>query len=73
MVDIVVYGYTDSTDSQGKLNRFFNISYQMERQGWRCTERVDMIRIDLKYLGLIENYHVYRAVPRKIPCFSMVI
>ena len=59
MVDIVVYGYTDSTDSQGKLSRFFNSSYQIEKEDWRCTEHHDMIRTDLKYLGLVENYHVY--------------
>ena len=45
MVDIVVYGYTDSTDSQGKLCRFFNASYQIEKEGWRQMERHDMIRI----------------------------
>lgn len=59
MVDLVVYGYTDSTDSQGKLSRFFNSSYQIEKEGWRCTEHHDMIRTDLRYLGLVENYHVY--------------
>ena len=59
MVDIVFYGYTDSTDSQGKLSRFFNSSYQIEKKGWRGAEKYDMIRIDLKYLGLVENYHVY--------------
>lgn len=59
MVDIVVYGYTDSTDSQGNLSRFFNSSYQIEKEGWRGTEKYDMIRTDLKYLGLVENYHVY--------------
>ena len=59
MVDIVLYGYTDSTDSQGKLSRFFNSSYQIEKKGWRGAEKYDMIRIDLKYLGLVENYHVY--------------
>lgn len=60
MVDIVVYGYTDSTDSQGnKLSKLFNSSYQIEKEGWRCTEHHDMIRTDLKYLGLVENYHVY--------------
>lgn len=59
MIDIVLYGYTDSTDSQGKLSRFFNSSYEIEKKGWRCTEHHNMIRTDLKYLGLIENYHVY--------------
>lgn len=51
MIDIVVYGYTDG--------RLFNSSYQIEKQGWRCIEHHDVIRTDLKYLGLIENYHVY--------------
>lgn len=59
MIDFVFYGYTDSTDSQGKLSRFFNSSYQIEKKGWRGAEKYDMIRIDLKYLGLVENYHVY--------------
>lgn len=59
MIDIVLYGYTESTDSQGKLSRLFNSSYQIEKQGWRCIEHHDMIRTDLKYLGLVENYHVY--------------
>lgn len=59
MIDFVFYGYTDSTDSQGKLSRFFNSSYQIEKNGWRGVEKYDMIRIDLKYLGLVENYHVY--------------
>lgn len=59
MIDFVLYGFTDSTDSQGKLSRFFNSSYQIEKKGWRGTEKYDMIRIDLKYLGLVENYHVY--------------
>lgn len=59
MIDIVLYGYTNSEDSQGKLSRFFNSSYQIEKKGWRGAEKYDMIRIDLKYLGLVENYHVY--------------
>lgn len=59
MIDIVLYGYTNSEDSQGKLSRFFNISYQIEKNGWRGAKKYDMIRIDLKYLGLVENYHVY--------------
>ena len=59
MIDIVLYGFTDSTDSQGNLSRFFNSSYQIEKNGWRGAEKYDMIRIDLKYLGLVENYHVY--------------
>lgn len=59
MVDILVYGYIDSSDSQGKLSRFFNASYQIEKEGWRCTERHDMIKTELKYLGLVDNYHVY--------------
>lgn len=59
MIDFVLYGYTDSTDSQGNLSRFFNSSYQIEKKGWRGAEKYDMIRIDLKYLGLVENYHVY--------------
>ena len=59
MIDFVFYGYTDSTDSQGKLSRLFNSSYQIEKNGWRGAEKYDMIRIDLKYLGLVENYHVY--------------
>lgn len=59
MIDFVLYGYTDSTDSQGNLSRFFNSSYQIEKNGWRGVEKYDMIRIDLKYLGLVENYHVY--------------
>ena len=59
MIDFVFYGFTDSTDSQGKLSRFFNSSYQIEKKGWRGAEKYDMIRIDLKYLGLVENYHVY--------------
>lgn len=59
MIDFVLYGFTDSTDSQGKLSRFFNSSYQIEKNGWRGAEKYDMIRIDLKYLGLVENYHVY--------------
>lgn len=59
MVDIVLYGYTNSEDSQGKLSRFFNSSYQIKKKGWRGAEKYDMIRIDLKYLGLVENYHVY--------------
>lgn len=59
MIDFVLYGFTDSTDSQGKLSRFFNSSYQIEKKGWRGAEKYDMIRIDLKYLGLVENYHVY--------------
>lgn len=59
MIDFVLYGFTDSTDSQGNLSRFFNSSYQIEKNGWRGAEKYDMIRIDLKYLGLVENYHVY--------------
>lgn len=59
MVDIVLYGYTNLRDSQGNLSRFFNSSYQIEKNGWRGAEKYDMIRIDLKYLGLVENYHVY--------------
>lgn len=59
MIDIVLYGYTGSTDSHGNLSRFFNSSYQIEKKGWRGVEKYDMIRIDLKYLGLVENYHVY--------------
>ena len=59
MIDIVFYGYTDLRDSQGNLSRFFNSSYQIEKKGWRGAEKYDMIRIDLKYLGLVENYHVY--------------
>ena len=59
MVDIVFYGYTNLRDSQGNLSRFFNSSYQIEKNGWRGAEKYDMIRIDLKYLGLVENYHVY--------------
>ena len=59
MIDFVFYGYTNSEDSQGKLSRFFNSSYQIEKKGWRGAEKYDMIRIDLKYLGLVENYHVY--------------
>lgn len=59
MIDIVLYGYTNLRDSQGKLSRFFNSSYQIEKNGWRGAEKYDMIRIDLKYLGLVENYHVY--------------
>lgn len=59
MIDIVFYGYTNLRDSQGNLSRFFNSSYQIEKKGWRGAEKYDMIRIDLKYLGLVENYHVY--------------
>lgn len=59
MIDIVFYGYTNLRDSQGNLSRFFNSSYQIEKNGWRVAEKYDMIRIDLKYLGLVENYHVY--------------
>ena len=59
MIDIVFYGYTNLRDSQGNLSRFFNSSYQIEKNGWRGAEKYDMIRIDLKYLGLVENYHVY--------------
>ena len=59
MIDIVLYGYTNSRDSQGNLSRLFNSSYQIEKKGWRGAEKYDMIRIDLKYLGLVENYHVY--------------
>lgn len=59
MIDIVFYGYTNLSDSQGNLSRFFNSSYQIEKNGWRGAEKYDMIRIDLKYLGLVENYHVY--------------
>lgn len=59
MVDIVFYGYTNLRDSQGNLSRLFNSSYQIEKNGWRGAEKYDMIRIDLKYLGLVENYHVY--------------
>ena len=60
MIDIVLYGYTGSKDSQGNLSRFFNSSYQIELKGWRGNlEKHDMIRIELKYLGLVENYHVY--------------
>lgn len=59
MIDIVFYGYTNLSDSQGNLSRFFNSSYQIEKKGWRSAEKYDMIRIDLKYLGLVENYHVY--------------
>lgn len=59
MIDIVLYGYTNLRDSQGNLSRFFNSSYQIEKNGWRGAEKYDMIRIDLKYLGLVENYHVY--------------
>ena len=59
MIDIVLYGYTNSRDSQGNLSRLFNSSYQIEKNGWRGAEKYDMIRIDLKYLGLVENYHVY--------------
>ena len=58
MIDFVFYGYTNLRDSQGNLSRLFNSSYQIEKKGWR-TEKYDMIRIDLKYLGLVENYHVY--------------
>lgn len=59
MIDFVFYGYTNLRDSQGNLSRFFNSSYQIEKNGWRGVEKYDMIRIDLKYLGLVENYHVY--------------
>ena len=59
MIDFVFYGYTNSRDSQGNLSRFFNSSYQIKKNGWRGVEKYDMIRIDLKYLGLVENYHVY--------------
>lgn len=59
MIDIVFYGYTNLRDSQGNLSRFFNSSYQIKKKDWRGTEKYDMIRIDLKYLGLVENYHVY--------------
>lgn len=59
MIDFVFYGYTNLRDSQGNLSRFFNSSYQIEKNGWRSAEKYDMIRIDLKYLGLVENYHVY--------------
>lgn len=59
MIDFVLYGYTNLRDSQGNLSRFFNSSYQIEKKGWRGAEKYDMIRIDLKYLGLVENYHVY--------------
>lgn len=59
MIDIVFYGYTNLRDSQGNLSRFFNSSYQIEKNGWRGAEKYDIIRIDLKYLGLVENYHVY--------------
>lgn len=59
MIDIVFYGYTNLRDSQGNLSRFFNSSYQIEKNGWRGVKKYDMIRIDLKYLGLVENYHVY--------------
>lgn len=62
MVDIAVYGYTDLSDSQGKLSRFFNSSYQIKKDGRSYigyTVYCDMIRTDLKYLGLVENYHVY--------------
>ena len=60
MIDIVLYGYTKLKDSQGNLSRFFNSSYQIENKDWRGNiEKHDMIRIDLKYLGLVENYHVY--------------
>lgn len=60
MIDIVVYGYTDSTDNQGgKLSSLFNSSYKIEKEGWRCRETHDMIRTDFRYLGLVENYHVY--------------
>lgn len=59
MIDFVFYGYTNLRDSQGNLSRFFNSSYQIEKKGWRGAEKYDMIRIDLKYLGLVENYHVY--------------
>lgn len=59
MIDIVFYGYTNLRDSQGNLSRLFNSSYQIEKKGWRGAEKYDMIRIDLKYLGLVENYHIY--------------
>ena len=59
MIDFVFYGYTNLRDSQGNLSRLFNSSYQIEKKGWRGAEKYDMIRIDLKYLGLVENYHVY--------------
>ena len=59
MIDFVFYGYTNLRDSQGNLSRFFNSSYQIEKKGWRGVEKYDMIRIDLKYLGLVKNYHVY--------------
>lgn len=59
MIDFVFYGYTNLRDSQGNLSRFFNSSYQIKKKGWRGVEKYDMIRIDLKYLGLVENYHVY--------------
>lgn len=59
MIDIVFYGYTNLRDSQGNLSRFFNSLYQIKKNGWRGVEKYDMIRIDLKYLGLVENYHVY--------------
>ena len=60
MIDFVLYGYTNSRDSQGKLSRLFNSSYQIENKDWRGKiEKYDIIRIDLKYLGLVENYHVY--------------
>lgn len=60
MIDFVFYGYTNLRDSQGNLSRFFNSSYQIENKDWRGKiEKYDMIRIDLKYLGLVENYHVY--------------
>lgn len=60
MIDFVLYGYTNSRDSQGNLSRFFNSSYQIENKDWRGNiEKHDMIRIYLKYLGLVENYHVY--------------
>lgn len=59
MIDFVFYGSTNLRDSQGNLSRFFNSSYQIEKKGWRGAEKYDMIRIDLKYLGLVENYHVY--------------
>lgn len=60
MIDFVLYGYTNSRDSQGKLSRLFNSSYQIENKDWRGKiEKHDMIRIYLKYLGLVENYHVY--------------
>ena len=60
MIDFVLYSYTNSRDSQGNLSRLFNSSYQIENKDWRGKiEKYDMIRIDLKYLGLVENYHVY--------------